>query len=105
MNRPLSDSEKESANVWASKKGVPISEFWRELHPTYKIPVGYRSVWVLIIESLTHYNGPAVITVKAEGGRLMVREAIPAGFSDRDQADGMGWLAGVVKVIGKEVSK
>ena len=85
--------------------GVPISKFWRELHPTYKIPVGYRSVWVLIIESLTHYNGPAVITVKAENGRLMVQESIPAGFSERGQVDGMGWLAGVVRAVGKEVAK
>jgi len=105
VNRPLMESEKASANAWAAENGVPISEFWRELHPTYKIPAGYRSVWVLIIESLTHYNGPAVITVKAEGGRLMVREAIPAGLSERDQADGMGWLAGVVGAVGQEVAK
>jgi hypothetical protein len=53
---------------WVSVSGwgclVRVSEFWRELHPTY---------------------------------------VLPAGMSDRDQADGMGWLGAVVGLIGKEV--
>ena len=82
---------------------MKLKDFWRVLHPAYSIPLWYRSVWVLRIESMTHYNGPAVITVKAEGGRLMVREELPAGVSERDQADGMAWLGAVVKMVGKEV--
>jgi hypothetical protein len=82
---------------------VLLKDFWRQLHPRYKIPAGYWSVWVLRIESLTHYNGPVVITVKVDRGRLMVREEIPGGMTDREQGEVMGWLAAVVALVGGEV--